>query len=169
MRQCRCKQKTKQKLNNIKNLFETAVVAEVGIEIAETVVGVNFLAVEIAVVVAGTDSAVAGTGTDSVAVEIVDFDFLQLVELTVCVCSSGGTPVVFSTDPAENFGIEKTAEIVVVAEEQIAAVAEEQTVVVEKQIVAVEEQTVAEEQIAAVVEEQTVVVVEEQIVAVAEE
>ena len=129
------------------------------VEIAETVAGVNFLAVEIAVVVAGTDSVVVGTGTDS-AVEIVDFDFLQLVELTICVCSSEGTPVVFSTDLAENFGIEKTAEIVVVAEEQIAAVAEEQTVVVEEQIVAVEEQIVA-------VEEQTVV--EEQIVAVAEE
>ena len=161
-------QKTKQKLNNIKNFFETVVV-EVEI-VAETVAGVNSLAAEIAVVVAGTDSAVAGTGTDSVVVETVDFDFLQLVELTVCVCSSEETPVVFSTDPAENFGIEKTAEIVVVAEEQIAAVVEEQpVVVVEGQIVAVVEQTVAEEQIVVVVEEQIVVVVEEQIVAVAEE
>jgi len=116
------------------------------------------LAVEIVVVVAGI-AAVAGTGTDSV-VEAVDFDFLQLAELTVCVCSSGETPVVSSTDLAENFGIEKTAEIVVVAEEQIAVVVEEQTVVVEEQTVVVEEQIVA-------VEEQTVV--EEQIVAVAEE
>jgi len=140
-----------KKLNNIKSLSETVVVTEGGIEFVEIVVEVNSLDAEIAVV-AEIDSAVVGTGTDSVAVGTAGSDFLQGVELTICACSFEGTPVVFSADLAVNFGIEKIVELAVV--EQIAAVVEEQTVA-----------AVVEEQTVAVVEEQTVAVVEEQTVA----